>query len=171
MKKVKINGTVFVPEAEIREELRHLRRSIGYVYSEYSELERDAILTAYNDVIKALYYDELRAAKTKEERDAILEMPGDFVVARRAADPTVRKLDFFSKWEDKFKPVIGDSKDALWFSYESMAENIADRLNELLPDGWRVYDMSEQEAERNKRLLEAIFSDDDGMEDDDSGTC
>jgi hypothetical protein len=116
---------------------------------------------AYNDIIKVLYREELSKAKTPEDVEAIMEMPGDFLVFTSIGMKKDRKYIYFAGF-DKKEPTFTENKDdALWFDYESMAENIKNTLKEKYGLEAIVMDMSDVAYERNQRLLKAIFSEDE----------
>ena len=83
MKKTTINGMQYVAVREVREELRYLRKNIDTLYCNFDKEKRAMVHLAYNDVVRALYREELEAAKTPEEHKAIIEMPGDFMVIHK----------------------------------------------------------------------------------------
>lgn len=156
MYKLKINGQDYIKVRNIREEIRYLRKSIDTRYHNFDEDHRAMVHLAYNDIVRAIYQEELAAAKTPEEHAAIIEMPGDFIVVKGH-----KKGGFagFLGWEDG-NALIGDINDSLFFDYESKAKEVAEQLG----DGWWVMDMSLEEAERTRKLLSAIFSPSDGEE-------
>lgn len=152
MKKYDILGTEMVKVSELRHVIRRLRRDIDIMYHNFDEEHRAIVHLAYNDIVKALYREELNNAKSPDEIKEIMEMPGDYVVAsgdRRSG------LIFFSMWEDG-KPIFSrKGYMALRFDYESKAKEIAEQLGE----GWKAIDVTIEEYEDNKRLLHAIFDD------------
>ena len=153
MYKLMINGQAYIKVRTIREEIRFLRRSIDDRYCNFDADHRAMIHLAYNDIIKAIYREELARAKTPEEIDAIMEMPGDFIVTKgHKKEELVGFLGF-----ENGEPIIGDVNDVMFFDYESKAKEVAERLGE----GWDVIDMSPEDYERTKRFLNAIFEDDD----------
>ena len=159
MKKLYINGEPYIKLRTIREEIRFLRRNINMFYGRFSEAEQAMVHLAYNDIIKALYREELKKARTPEEIDAILEMPGDFIVCRRIGKKPDVKVQYFAEWDNGNAVVSDCPKDALYFDYESKAEEVMEMLNEAFGCGWSVLDMSPEENERTKRLMKAIFED------------
>lgn len=152
MHKIKIGEQEYIRVTTIREEIRYLRKSIDTRYHNFDEEHRAMVNLAYNDIVRAIYREELAAAKTPEEITAILEMPGDFIVIKGTKRDD---LVAFQEWKDG-NAVIGKVSDAMWFDYESKAEEIAEQLG----DGWRVMDMSVEDYERTKRFLNAIFEED-----------
>ena len=84
---------------------------------------------------------------------AIHEMPGDFMVIRSNGDKTYTA---FVGWNHG-DPVFGSLGDGMVFDYESMARGVAEELG----DGWEVFDASREAADRYKKLINALFSEDD----------
>ena len=138
-------------------------KDLGFAISEarkaamYDDRER---LEAYNKaldyIVREVYADELYNAKTDEEKEAVvLEIPGDFYVYK----PGKGKLSqMFARWEGKGNPVLTDlSSKAMIFSYESMAQEVAKELGE----GWMVCNACAAANEKARRLLKAIFEEDD----------
>ncbi len=153
MHKIKIGEQEYIKVTTIREEIRYLRKSIDTRYHNFDEEHRAMVNLAYNDIVRAIYREELAAAKTPEEIDAIIEMPGDFIVTKgRKKEELVGFLGF-----ENGEPIIGDVNDVMFFDYESKAKEVAERLGE----GWNVIDMSPEDYERTKRFLNAVFEDDD----------
>ena len=166
MKKLNINGKDYIKLETLREELRHLRKDIPLLYGRFSKEEQAMVHLAYNDIIKVLYREELSKAKTPEDVEAIMEMPGDYIVFTSIGTKKGRKYIYFAGF-DKKEPTFAESKDdALWFSYESMAENIKTTLKEKYGIDAIVMDMSDVAIERNNRLLKAIFAEDKDEPDD-----
>lgn len=151
MKKYNIMGHEMVKVSELRHAIRRLRKDVDTLYANFDEDHRAMVQLAYNDIVRALYREELKAAKSPDEIEAILEMPGDFLVIKREGK---RDLSYFAQWNGPGKAEITKrASGAMHFDYESMAEKIAERLG----DGWRVFDNSPEDYEYHKRLLEAIF--------------
>lgn len=76
------------------------------------------------------------------------DMQGSYVVVRKVG----KTIEAFIEWKDG-KAVIGNANNAMVFSYHGKAGEIASQLGE----GWCVVDVSPEECERTKRLLNAIF--------------
>ena len=152
MNKYDIMGHEMVEVRSIRHAVRRLRKEIGVRYS-HLDKERQAIVhSAYTDVVRTIYRDELKAAKTPDEIREILEMPGDFIVAKREGK---RDITYFYMFEDG-KPVFSKKPfRVMHFDYESKAREIAESLGE----GWHVVDTDPEEYEDNKSLLNAVFGD------------
>lgn len=157
MKKYDIMGHEMVEVAELRHVIRRLRKDIPSLYWNFNEEQRAMVHLAYNDVVRQLYLDELKAAKSPDEIRAILEMPGDFIVAKYEGK---HKVVYFKEYENGEGVITNKAYAAMNFSYESKAREVAEGLGE----GWEVYDMSKYATEDAKRLLDAIFGDDDDEE-------
>ena len=160
MEKYNIFGNEVVKVSDLRHAVRKLRKGIETNYRNFDKEKQAMVHLAYNDVIRQIYLEELKAATSPEEIAAILEMPGDFTVCARVGE---HDMLFFSKWEDD-KPIITRfASRAMYFDYESKAKEIAEWLNENVKTkkGWRVVDVSAEEYEDNKRLLNAIFREDE----------
>lgn len=158
MKKYTIDGKEYIRLSELRHEIRRLRRDIPVLYKNFDKDHQAMIHLAYNDVVKALYREELREAKTPDEIKAVLEMPGDFMVVRSVG----KAHEAFVEWHEG-SPVVGSLDAAMIFSYEGMAKSVAEKMNTLLKwdTEWRVMDVSEEACADAKRLLEAIFREKD----------
>lgn len=98
--------------------------------------------------------EQIRKAREAKERvnDATDEKPGSYMVYK-AVGP--RDYWYFREWENKL-PVIGKSGGMI-FTYKGMAEHVA----ELLGEGWYCIDVSPEECYKAKKLLAAIFRDDE----------
>lgn len=153
MYKLMINGQPYIKVRTIREEIRYLRKNVDTIYHNFDESHRAMVQLAYNDIVRSIYREELNAAETPEDVEAILEMPGDFVVIKGRK---IGELQGFLGWEDG-KAIIGDINKSMFFSYESKAQEIAEQLGE----GWRVFDMSPEDNERTQRFLNAVFKEND----------
>ena len=153
MKKVRINGRDYVRVSELRHVIRRLRKNNDVLYRNFDKGQRAMVQLGYNDVIRALYAEELAKAKTPDEIRAILDMPGDFVVCSKPAGSKIVRC--FKEWRDG-EAVIGTAEEAMVFTYESKAEEIAERLGE----GWTVIDASEEALDDARKLIEAIFRED-----------
>lgn len=157
MKKYDIMGHQMVKVSELRWVIRRLRKDIPIRYKNFDEQEQVVVQLAYNDIVRQLYLEELKAAESPEEITAILEMPGTFVVYRNGGDGR-DDIIFFSKFDDGGEPVVTrKASRCMFFSYESKAKEVAGALGK----DWKVLDASKEEYEANKRLLDAIFGDDD----------
>lgn len=160
MKKYDIMGHQMVKVSELRWVIRRLRKDVPINYKNFDKEKQAMVHLAYNDIVRHLYLEELKAAESPEEIEAILEMPGTFVVYQKG-DKGRTDITFFSEFADGGKPVVTKKASrCMIFSYESKAQEVARSLGE----DWKVMDASKEEYEANKRLLDAIFGDDDDME-------
>ena len=80
MKKYNIMGHEMIKVRDMRYAIRKLRKMVDLSYKNFDKEKRGMVQLAYNDVVRQIYLEELQEAKTPEEIEAILEMPGDFVV-------------------------------------------------------------------------------------------
>ncbi len=94
MQKYNIMGWEMVKVNDLKHAIRVLRKRMKENWFNYSDEQKAAALSAYDDVVKQLYREELRGVESPEERDAILEMTGDFIVCKR--DDDKRGFSYFS---------------------------------------------------------------------------
>ena len=98
--------------------------------------------------------------KSKEARDFarfILEMTGDFIVSKIEETGKNRSIKYFGGF-DSGEPIIEKwPYHAMHFDYESMAQQVAEKLG----DGWNVIDCNYQEYEKDKSILNRLFSTDE----------
>ena len=121
----------------------------------YSGEQLEAAEHALDNVVRQVYLDELRGAKTDEEREAVvLEIPGDFMVYR-IADGVKRKFDFFQEFSDGRPVVTLFASRAMKFDYESKAKEVAKELGE----GWEVWDLCNDAHEDTAHILDMLFRD------------
>lgn len=151
MQKYNIMGWEMVKVDDLKHAIRVLRKRMRENWFNYTEEMKAAALSACDDMVRQLYRDELQDAKSPEERDAILEMTGDFIVCKR--DDDKRGFSYFSEWYNGKAIITNRAPKCMHFDYESKAEEVAERLGE----GWVVHDTCDAEYEDNKRLLKAIF--------------
>lgn len=160
MKKYNIMGYEMVKVRDIRHAIRKLRRGIEQNYQNFDADKRAMVSLAYNDVVRQIYLEELREAKTPDEIRAILEMPGDFVVYK--VGETRYDIEYFREWDNGKAVITRKPFQCMYFDYESMAQNVAERLGE----GWKVLDASPEEHNDRVMLLNVLF----GTTDDDLET-
>lgn len=67
MVKTEINRERHLSVEELRKEIRELRRGIDAPYKNFDESHRAMVQLAYNDVLKAVFCEELAKAKTPDE--------------------------------------------------------------------------------------------------------
>lgn len=158
MKKININGREYIKISFLRHEIKTLKETIDLRYGGFSDFQKNAVKVAYGDIIRVIYEEELEAglahATSPEEiravHAAIYDMPGDFIVYRESDGS--KNVVFFTEWNDG-KAIIGAFDEAMVFSYESKAMEIAEQLG----DGWKVMDISEEAFAVDKKLLDAIL--------------
>lgn len=151
MQKYNIMGFEMVKVDDLKHAIRVLRKQMKENWFNYSDEQKTAALSAYDDVVRQLYREELRGVESPEERAAILEMAGDFIVCKR--DDDKRGISYFSEWYNGEAIITNRAPKCMHFDYESKAEEVAERLGE----GWVVHDTSEAEYENNKRMLKALL--------------
>jgi hypothetical protein len=105
-----------------------------------------------------MFRKEVRAAKTKEEKEAVRELPGDFVVYLKLdhINTNGKSLIFFKEYRDGEGIATDDGNKAMLFKYASKAQEIADNLK----GDWKVMSVGREEGEMNRELLDALFSED-----------
>ena len=159
MKKYDIMGHQMIKIRDLCHAIRILRNSIERIWSDWPEEKKAAYYDAYDGVVRRVFLEELKEAKTEEERDAILEMPGDFVVYK--VGETRYDIEYFREWDNGKAVITRKPFQCMYFDYESMAKEVAERLGE----GWEVLDASPEEHNDRVRLLNVLFgTTDDGEE-------
>ena len=148
MKKLIIGNNEFISLGDIKFAIRQLRNDPN-IFLKYSDTEQAAVVDACNFLVRQIFLEEVKAANTQEEIDAIIEMPGDFVVCKQVAK---RSVIFFKEWSDGKAIVTASGNEALVFSYESKAKEVAADLGE----GWRICDISKAASDHRKRILEIL---------------
>lgn len=170
MKKFTINGRQYIRLSTLRHEIDRLKKTIDIRHGGFSDYQKNAMKVAYGDIIRFIYREELnealKHAHTPDEiravHQSIYDMPGDFIVCKKRKGKG--DISAFVEWASG-GAVIGAPEEAMIFSYESKAQEIAELLNDSEDDEhWTVVDMSEEAYEDAKRLLDAIFSDDETEE-------
>lgn len=142
MKKITINGVELVKLDDLKFEIRSLRKLFPKK------------VDAYNDVVRAIFREEYAEAEEDWQKDAVIEMSGDFTVCKRVDG----KPTYFCGW-DNGEPIYSQSyKESMSFAYESMAEEVVNKLNSIDNDTWYYVDMCDAAYESSKKLLDAIFN-------------
>lgn len=149
MKKFIISNKEFISLDDMKFAIRQLRNDPN-IFHKYSDAEQAAVVEACNLLVRQIFLEEIKAAKTQDEIDAIIEMPGDFVVCKRVAK---RSVIFFKEWYDGKPIVTAIGNEALVFSYESKAKEIAADLGE----GWSICDISKAASDHRKRILDILL--------------
>ena len=151
--KYNIHGIEYVKLTELNELIRDMKRKAskgtepGYI--EPDKDKRMSAMLALNHLGAVLNKLET-FAQHEEETD---EEPGSYMVYKPGDNP--REYWYFVEWRNG-KPIIGQC-DGMIFTYEGMAQNVAERLG----NDWKVVDVSPEECYKAERLLAAIFGDDD----------
>lgn len=160
MEKYNIFGNEVVKVSDLRHAIRRLRKGIETNYRNFDKEKQAMVHLAYNDIVRQIYLEELKAAESPDEIRAILEMPGDFMVVNRVGK---HDMLFFAKREDDKPLITRYAPRGMHFDYESKAKEIAEWMNENVKTKteWRAVDVSAEEYEDNKRLLSAIFGEDE----------
>jgi hypothetical protein len=99
-----------------------------------------------------------RLEVTRKVLEEAGEKPGSWMVYKPGDKP--KEFWNFVEWRHG-KPIIGQT-DGMVFAYDGMAQYVAEKLG----DGWKVIDVSPEACYKAKKLLAAIFREDD--EDDES---
>ena len=158
MQKYDIMGHEMIKVRDIRHAIRKLRKIVDDNYKNFDEEKRAMIQLAYNDVVRQIYLEELNAAKSPEEIEAILEMPGEFVVYKKGADKY--DITYFEAWDHGKAVITRKPYRCMYFTYESMAKDVAEKLGE----GWAVLDASPEAHADRERLLNVLFGTSEGEE-------
>lgn len=95
-------------------------------------------------------HERLEKAKTQRETHEEDEPAGSWMVYKAGSKP--REFWYFIEWR-KGKPIIGQC-DGMVFTYEGMAQHVAEKLGE----GWKVIDISQEACKKAERLMAAIFA-------------
>lgn len=158
MKKYDIMGHQMVKLESLGYAIRESKKLTEMLYGDDKNPEvMKAVGFALDDIVRRAYADELRSAKTDDEKDAVvIEIPGNFLVYK----PGEKKHDitYFDGWGGKNKAYTTMSAShAMTFAYESKASEVAAVLNQEDP-GWKVADLCEDATTDASYLLNAIFS-------------
>lgn len=153
MKKYNIMGFEMAKMEDVKWCIRNVRREIDSFGSHKSEEARDFAKFILELVVRNMYIDEIRAAKSDEEKENILEMTGDFIVVKAEGKGKDRTIRYFGQFDNGKAVIERMPYKAMHFDYESMAEQVAEQLGE----GWTVMDTNPQEGESARRMLNAIF--------------
>lgn len=153
MKKYNVMGIEMVRFDDLCYILRRAREHIDALYARRGEEEKKGMHEMCDSIVRHIFIEEIRQAESRDDVDAILEIPGDFILARRDG----RKCSYFGLWEKGEAVITDKAGEAMHFLYEGMAQKTAERLGE----GWMVLDTCPEACADAKRLLAAIFAEDD----------
>ena len=155
MKKFNVMGYEMAKMEDVKWCVRKARKSIDTLGHDKSDEAKDFARFILELVVRQMFIDEIRAADSDEERAAILEMTGDFIVVKAEGKGKDRTIRYFGRFEDDTAIVEKMPYRAMHFDYESKAEEIAKYLGE----NWTVVDLNPQEYETNKRMIDYLTSD------------
>ena len=157
--KYNLNGIEYVKLAELNDLIGAMKRKCldgrepGYICADV--YERRAAMLSLNHLGAVLNKEKTeqkmheRFEKTKVQMDAD-EPAGSWMVYKAGSKP--REFWYFIEWR-KGKPIIGQC-DGMVFTYEGMAQHVAEKLGE----GWKVIDISQEACRKAERLMAAIFA-------------
>lgn len=157
--KYNLNGIEYVKLTELNELIKDMKRKsldgteAGYICEDMGQ--RRAAMLSLNHLEAVLNKEKTeqkmheRFEKTKVQMDAD-EPAGSWMVYKAGSKP--REIWYFIEWR-KGKPIIGQC-DGMVFTYEGMAQHVAERLGE----GWKVIDISQEACKKAERLMAAIFA-------------
>jgi hypothetical protein len=154
MKKYDVMGWEMAKMEDVKWCIRNVRRDIDSFGSHKSEEARDFAKFILELVVRNMFIDEIRAAKSDEEKENILEMTGDFIVAVSEGHGKQMTVKFFKKYDNQVPVFTRHGYEAMKFDYESMATHVAETIGENA----HVIDLNEQEHEKNRSIIKAITS-------------
>ena len=160
--KYNLNGIEYVKLTELNELIKDMKRKSldgrepGYFCPDVNE--RRAAMLSLNHLEAVLnkekteqkIHERLEKAKTQREAHEEDEPAGSWMVYKAGNKP--REFWYFIEWR-KGKLIIGQC-DGMIFTYEGMAQHVAEKLGE----GWKVIDISQEACKKAERLLAAIFA-------------
>lgn len=156
--KYNLNGIEYVKLSELNELIKAMKRKCldgrepGYICPDV--YERRAAMLSLNHLEAVLnkekteqkMHERLKQMEAQEED----EPEGSWMVYKAGSKP--REFWYFIEWR-KGKPIIGQC-DGMVFTYEGMAQHVAEKLGE----GWKVIDISQEAYRKAERLMAAIFA-------------
>lgn len=154
MKKHNVMGYEMAKMEDVKWCVRKARKSIDTLGHDKSDEAKDFARFILELVVRQMFIDEIRAAKSDEEKENILEMTGDFIVVKAEGKGKDRTIRYFGQFDNGEAVIERMPYKAMHFDYESMAENVASRLGE----DWYVVDLNQQEFETNKRMIDYLTS-------------
>jgi hypothetical protein len=164
VKKYNVMGHEMAKMDDVKWCIRKARKDIDDLYENKSDDAKKLAHTILDDVIRMMYIDEFKAADTDEDRDAILEMTGNFIVVVSKGDGKEKDIKYFEKYDNGNAVLTDKGYRAMKFDYESKANEVAESIGS---DAYAM-DLNPQEQEYYEMLLDAIFNIrfDDGEEED-----
>lgn len=154
MKKYDVMGYEMAKMDDVKWCIRKARKSIDTFGSHKSDEAVKFARFILECAIRQMFIDEIRAVESDEERAAILEMTGDFIVVKAEGKGKDRTIRYFGRFEDDTAIVEKMPYRAMHFDYESKAEEVAKYLGE----DWHVVDLNPQEYATNKRMIDYLTS-------------
>ena len=161
--KYNLNGIEYVKLSELNELIKAMKRKCfdgtepGYICEDIGE--RRAAMLSLNHLEAVLnkekaeqrMHERLEKAKMQREAQEETDEPaGSWMVYKAGSKP--KEFWYFMEWRNG-KPIIGQC-DGMVFTYEGMAQHVAEKLGE----GWKVIDISQEACRKAKRLMAAIFA-------------
>ena len=145
MNRININGEEWVRLHDVCDILRMVGEEQYYDNT-------DKVL---RQIASMMFYDEVKAAETEEDKEAAREFPGDFVVAQDLGykNPNGKRMIFFQEFVKGEGRAIDNGDKAMIFEYKSMAEEVAKKLK----GEWKVFCVGKEYGKAQKRLLDAVF--------------
>jgi hypothetical protein len=74
MEKYEFDGRRYVRVADLRKEISSLRKTIPDRYDHFDNSQQAMVHLAYNDILRALYREEIAVARTPDELREIMNM-------------------------------------------------------------------------------------------------
>lgn len=160
--KYNLNGIEYVKLTELNDLIRAMKRKCldgrepGYICPDV--YERRAAMLSLNHLGAVLnkekteqkMHDRLEKAKIQREAQEETDEPaGSWMVYKAGSKP--KEFWYFVEWING-KAIIGH-RDGMIFTYEGMAQHVAETLGE----GWKVIDISQEACKKAERLMAAIF--------------
>lgn len=161
--KYNLNGIEYVKLTELNELIKDMKRKSfdgtepGYIRDDIGQ--RRAAMLSLNHLGAVLnkekteqkMHERLEKAKTQREVQEEADEPaGSWMVYKAGSKP--REFWYFVEWING-KAIIGH-RDGMIFTYEGMAQHVAETLGE----GWKVIDISQEACKKAERLMAAIFA-------------
>lgn len=152
MDRININGQEWVRLHDVCDILRHVANPAIFENT-------DKVIDM---IAHLMFYDEIRQAKTDEEREAAKELPGDFVVCQKLGhvNPNGKRVIYFMEFADGEGRAIDSIEKAMFFEYKSMAEEVAKKLK----GDWKVICMGIEDGRIVERVAKRLFGDENEEE-------
>ena len=154
MKKFNVMGYEMAKMEDVKWCVRKARKSIDTFGRDKSDEAVKFARFILECAIRQMFIDEIREAKSDEEKENILEMTGDFIVVKAEGKGKDRTIRYFGQFDNGKAVIERMPYKAMHFDYESMAKQVAEQLGE----DWTVVDLNPQEYECNKRMIDYLTS-------------